>query len=180
MPDQVARVVGETQTAEFDGRAKESQGVNANLSHAGPVPMHVERENDGGSAVRGVDEEAVLSEGNVLGSKEVGPEVVNKFKSGLGEKCGRPKRRSVVGQKSRKAHLQSKGISAGSPSDLRPNKRSRNFFEDSEPGFGFVGFADKSISKLDLNSMARSSETVEEASQLPVDGVTGPTSVAGG
>ncbi|KAF5820956.1 putative RNA recognition motif domain, nucleotide-binding alpha-beta plait domain superfamily [Helianthus annuus] len=97
------------------------------------VPMHVERESDGDYVVEEADKEAVNTEGYCMGSKEVGPEVVNRFICGSGDKSGRPKRRLFVGQKSRKAHMQSKGNSVGSLIDLRPKKRSRNSFEDTVP-----------------------------------------------
>ncbi|KAJ0626441.1 putative RNA recognition motif domain, nucleotide-binding alpha-beta plait domain superfamily [Helianthus annuus] len=168
-PGLVDRTVGGSQSAGLEGGAMEPQRVNAVFPHAVPTPMHVERETGGGNDVRGGDEEALLSVRNVPGSKEVGPEVVTSFKSGSGEKCGRPKRRSAVGLKSRKAHLPSKGISVGAQPVLRPNKRSRNSFEDADPGFGFVGFADNP--KMDLNTSARSPESAVEADQTSGDGV---------
>ncbi|KAJ0582905.1 putative RNA-directed DNA polymerase [Helianthus annuus] len=117
--------------------------------------MHEVRENDGGP---------VAKEVNIASVKKVGPEEVVRFKCGSGERKDRPYRRPGLGQINRKTHNQSKGISDGSPSEVRPKKRSRKTVEDSEYGFGFVGFTNKSNRALDLNSRATSDETLAEDS----------------
>ncbi|KAJ0797091.1 hypothetical protein HanPI659440_Chr04g0169891 [Helianthus annuus] len=102
MQDPVGGVFEETQVAGADGGAKESRGVNDPPPHADPFPMHVEREGDDGFVIEEVDKGSGNVEGNQLGSKEVGPEEVIGFKCGSGDTSGRPKKRPVVGNKSRK------------------------------------------------------------------------------
>ncbi|MFS7907344.1 hypothetical protein Hanom_Chr01g00070181 [Helianthus anomalus] len=86
-----------------------------------------------------------------------GPQVPGIFKSGSGEKVGRPRRRCALGQRSSvpKAHR----VVINSPGEVRPKKRSRGLTEEEVPGFGFVGFTSRSGTPLDLNSLAPSSES---------------------
>ncbi|MFS7950306.1 hypothetical protein Hanom_Chr07g00581711 [Helianthus anomalus] len=99
MQDPVVGVFEETQVVGAEGGAKESRGVNDPPPHADPFPMHVERESDGGYVVEEVDKESGNVEGNWLGSKEVGPEVVNGFKCGSGIEAAGP-RKGLMGVKS--------------------------------------------------------------------------------
>ncbi|KAM0008290.1 hypothetical protein Hdeb2414_s0116g00801421 [Helianthus debilis subsp. tardiflorus] len=86
-----------------------------------------------------------------------GPEVPGFFKSGSGEKVGRPRRRCALGQRSSVPKAQR--VVNNSPGEVRPKKRSRGLAEEEVPGFGFVGFTSRLDTPLDLNSIAPSSES---------------------
>ncbi|MFS8025555.1 hypothetical protein Hanom_Chr16g01476431 [Helianthus anomalus] len=104
--------------------------------------MHEASEGGGGHDF----EVRIPKQANLGSSRDVGPEEFNGFKCGSGEASGRPHRRPSAEAKPRKAQSRSTGKSVGSPTDVRPKKRPRNNLEETEPGFGFVGFTDKLIS----------------------------------
>ncbi|KAM0058223.1 putative RNA recognition motif domain, nucleotide-binding alpha-beta plait domain superfamily [Helianthus debilis subsp. tardiflorus] len=145
-----------------EGEDGETIGINLEPPHVASFPMHEAREGGGGHDF----EVRIPIQANLGSSREVGPEEFNGFKCGSGEASGRPNRRPSVDAKTRKAQSRSMGKSVGSPTKVRPKKRPRNNLGETEPGFGFVGFTDKLNSGLDLNSRARSSESLEDAAQV--------------
>ncbi|KAJ0725403.1 hypothetical protein HanPI659440_Chr12g0458331 [Helianthus annuus] len=153
-----------------EGVDGETIGKNMEPPHVASFPMHEAREGGGGHDF----EVRFPMQANHESSREVGPVEFNGFKCGPGKESSRPCRRPGVEVKARKAQPRSRGNAAGSPADIRPKKRPRNSLEDTEPGlepgFGFVGFTDNLNSGLDLNSRARSSETLEDVAQVPVRG----------
>ncbi|KAJ0429078.1 hypothetical protein HanHA300_Chr17g0653281 [Helianthus annuus] len=153
----------ENQASEGTGVAEKSPGGEVPSSHADTSKVHGEK---GCNATNTNEEREFMPfviQGCQLKSVGVGPEVAGVFKSGSGEKVGRPRRRYALGQRSSKsqAHLLVNNSSVA----VRPKKRSRGLVEDDVPGFGFVGFTSRLGTPLDLNSLAPSSESSADDSQ---------------
>ncbi|KAJ0683365.1 putative RNA recognition motif domain, nucleotide-binding alpha-beta plait domain superfamily [Helianthus annuus] len=113
----------DSQAAVGDGEAEQTPVEKTLSPHAVGSKVHGENEGD----VRGNYEERDSRPFNVFGcqlkSVEVGPEATGIFKSGSGEKVGRPRRRPTMGI--RASRPQSHSGTNNSPVEIRPKKRSR-------------------------------------------------------
>ncbi|KAF5762238.1 hypothetical protein HanXRQr2_Chr16g0774401 [Helianthus annuus] len=139
------------------GPQQECEGVGggvdsvneAEVSHAMEIPMHGESEKDGASEKEVGGRKTVELEGNPKVVDSVGPGFGNFFNpcASLGFNCcggssNRTNRRPSLGSKTRRAKAQ--GSKEASPVDLRPKKRPRGSCENTDEGFGFVGFTSRS------------------------------------
>ncbi|KAF5781415.1 putative RNA recognition motif domain, nucleotide-binding alpha-beta plait domain superfamily [Helianthus annuus] len=122
-----------------EGEVGETIGINQEPPLGAVFPMHETSEGGEGQ----VFEVRIPMQTNPGPSHEVGPGEFIGFKCGSGEASGRPNRRPNAEAKTRKAQSRSLGKSVGSPTEVRPKKRPRSNLEDTEPGFGFVGFTEK-------------------------------------
>ncbi|KAJ0501657.1 hypothetical protein HanHA300_Chr11g0403261 [Helianthus annuus] len=146
------------------GEAEQAPVGKVSSPHAVGSKVHGENEGVVGDNYEERDSRPSDILGCQLKSAGVGPKVIGIFKSGSGEKVGRPRRRHTLGIRASRSASQSGNIN--SPVETRPKKRSRAFEEVEAHGFGFVGFTSRSNhTPLDLNSQAQSSDTLVDDSQ---------------
>ncbi|KAJ0612565.1 putative RNA recognition motif domain, nucleotide-binding alpha-beta plait domain superfamily [Helianthus annuus] len=124
---------GEPPELDENEGVEKSREANTSPFHASFSPMHAERENGGSFNVVGSGSVAEEVESQ-LKSKEVGPGVMDSFKSGSGGLVKRPNRWSRSGPKPRKAQPNDDVNKVVSPFDPRPLKRPRSSDIVLEPG----------------------------------------------
>ncbi|KAJ0430011.1 putative RNA recognition motif domain, nucleotide-binding alpha-beta plait domain superfamily [Helianthus annuus] len=117
--------------------AEKSPVCEVPSSHADPPEMYGENGYDAANINEEREFLPFITKQGQQKSVGGGPEVLGIFISGSGEKVGRPRRRSAMGQ--RLSVPKTHRVVNSSPEEVRPRKRSRGSTEEEVPGFGFVG-----------------------------------------